>query len=169
MLSLEQCVADACVIIDLYTGNLLEILPGLSFRIVVPDLIVETELLEPRAQNLLDAGWVQAWEFPGEELSRIQDLRTEYRGLTVQDAAALYLAQSLKVPLLTRDKRLRCAAEQSGVAVLDTSWLLEEMLQQDLVRPSRIVLAVGLMEGRGNFLPRRETEQLLSRWGISGG
>ena len=164
--SLEQCVADTNVIIDLYAGDLLQVLPGLSFRIVVPDIIIENELLEPAGEDLLEKGWVEAWEFSGEELIKIQNLWGEYASLTVADVSALYLAILLKAPLLTRDKRLRRAANKHGITVLDTFWLLEEMLQQRLVRPSRIALALTLMETRGNFLPRQKTDEILSRWGI---
>ena len=149
----QQCVADADIIIDLYTGDLLEILPRLSFRILVPNLIVEHELLEPAGEDLLERGWVEAWDFPGEELIEIQRLWRDYPSLTLYDTSALFLAISLRIPLLARDKGLGRAAGQHGVTILDTFWLLEEMLQQRLVRPSRIVLAFSLMEARGNFLP----------------
>jgi predicted nucleic acid-binding protein len=161
---LEQCVADTSVIIDLYAGNLLEILPGLSFRIVIPDIIVENELLEPAGEDLLERGWVEAYEFSGKELIEIQSLWGQHSSLSLADVSALYLASSLKTILLTRDKRLRRDAGQHGVAVQGTLWLLEEILHQQLVRPSRIMLALTLMEARGNFLPRPGIDELLSRW-----
>jgi len=96
--SFEQCVADTNVIIDLHTGDLLELLPELSFRVIVPDIIVENELLEPAGEDLLEKGWVEACEFSGEELVKIQNLWGEYASLTVADVSALYLAISLDAP-----------------------------------------------------------------------
>lgn len=109
-----QVLADASVIIDLHKGDLLEAIGGLSFRVTIPDVIVEHELLQPGGKALLEAGWIDAREIPGDEVATVQAIQAKHRALTFYDASALYLAQTMAAPLLTRDKPLERAAKQYG-------------------------------------------------------
>ena len=73
----DYLVSDAGVISDLCAGNLLRLLPGLPFQIMMPDILVQGEFLEPIEEDLLEAGWLEPCELSGEDLERIIELRDQ--------------------------------------------------------------------------------------------
>ncbi|MCS2611015.1 PIN domain-containing protein [Halomonas dongshanensis] len=50
-------------------------------------------------------------------------------GVSSNDCFALALAQQERCPLLTGDQRLRSVAEQEGVVVMGTIWVIEQLVQ----------------------------------------
>jgi predicted nucleic acid-binding protein len=100
---------------------------------------------------------------PGEFRVEIIALRSGYSALSLNDVAAFVLARNLGVGLLTGDRRLRALAEQSGVEVHGTLWLLERMITHELIAPSQAVAALDAMLGAGSRLPAAEVQKFKRR------
>ncbi|NPV81898.1 MAG: hypothetical protein HPY52_16830 [Firmicutes bacterium] len=66
------------------------------------------------------------FELPGSQVLKVLELASKYRGPSRADLFALALAIALPGVLLISDKRLREAAENEGVPVHGTLWLLDE-------------------------------------------
>ena len=58
------------------------------------------------------------------------------------DHSALALAMQEKCPLLTGDKDLRTAAKSEGVEVHGTVWIIEELLNQKLIKQAKLGTAL---------------------------
>jgi hypothetical protein len=161
----DRYVVDADVVIDLDTGDLLDVLPGLPFSLVTPDLLAQHELLRLHSPSPLESGAIGTYEFTGADwMTEVVTLRRLYPGLGFFDVVALYLARLLRTCLLTRDIHLRTAASQEGVEVLDTFWLLEQMLECRLLTVSRLRIAIVRMALRDNYVPAADAQAFLDRW-----
>ena len=126
---------DAGVVFDFAAGDLLDALFRLPFAFCTPDLLT-VELKRPPATLLVQLG-LEVETMPGESLVEIIALRSGYSALSLNDVAAFVLARNLGVGLLTGDRRLRALAEQSGVEVHGTLWLLERMITHELIARRR--------------------------------
>ena len=65
----------------------------------------------------------------------------------------------LGASLLTGDRHLRAAAEQEGVPVHGTLWLLDEMVRLAVVSPRLAAQALERMLERGSRLPLDECQE----------
>jgi len=74
-----------------------------------------------------------------------------------------------RCPLLTGDKNLRKAADQEGVQVYGTIWLVSEMLQQKIIQLSIARKAFQKMKDAGSRLPWDDVDRLLNRSVLIGG
>ena len=67
--------------------------------------------------------------------------------------ALLVLAKQEQCPLLTGDKNLRKAAESEQVEVHGTLWVVNGLLQHQLITPDSARVAYQKMKAKGRRLP----------------
>lgn len=163
MVSIPQpCVVDANVLIDLYLSELLRELFNLSLDLVAPDVVI-TELLQPDAEEVLAYGLRQA-ELSGQQVEEVASLRSQYRRLSASDLSAFVLARSLNGTLLTNEGSLRRLAQQEELPVHGTLWLLDRMVEADVILPGRAAEALERMLSCGSRFPRAECKKRFQRW-----
>jgi len=163
MVSIPQSwVVDANVLIDLYLSELLRELFNLSLELVAPDVVI-AELLQPDAEEVLAYGLRQA-EFSGQQVEEVAFLRAQYRRLSVSDLSAFVLAKSLNGALLTNEGPLRRLAQQEGLPVRGTLWLLDRMVESHVISPGRAAEALKRMLSCGSRFPRAECKERFQRW-----
>ena len=130
----------------------------------VPDLLYESELKSFGGEDLRKRGLrVEALDSAGVALAI--NYRRSSPGLSLPDAFALALAKSNGWTLLTGDAGLRQVAEQEPVPCHGVLWLLDRMLEEDVV--PRHVLRAGLHAMSSHprcRLPRGEVQRRLRAW-----
>jgi len=72
------------------------------------------------------------------------------------------LAQQEGCPLLSGDKDLRDAAESEKLDVRGTLWIVEELLQHDLIDVGQALAAYDKMKAAGRRLPWAEAKRRLT-------
>ena len=162
----SRYVVDSSVLIDLHNGSILAEFFRLPMEISAPDLLVEEELVDPDRQTLTQLG-LEVLTLSDREVEEITQLAAQYRRVSTLDLAALVLARSLGAVLLTGDKHLRKAAEQEGVQVHGTLWVLRELIDRGLLVALRAAEALQQMLNQGSRLPPEECQELLKHWGWS--
>ncbi len=158
----SKYVVDTSLLIDLYIGKIIGQFFQLPYTFIAPDVII-AELHEPAGKLLIELG-LQQMELAGEEVLEVIQLRSRYPKPSVNDLFALILARLLKATLLTNDGNLRKAAEQEGIAVHGTLWVLDEMVQIKIISPLQAIEALQGMLNQGSRLPEDECEKRLSLW-----
>ena len=158
---MQLLVSDANVPIDMEHGNLTA--PMFSMKIVftVPDVLFEKEL-KARHSHLLDFG-LKIKSLSDEAVDKVMEFAAKYRQPSRIDLFALSLALAENCPLLTGDKNLRKAADQEGVRVHGTIWLVSEMLREKIIQPAVARTAFQKMRDAGSRLPWDEVGKLLER------
>lgn len=155
-------ISDANVLIDLEEGGLTVELFRLPYALTVPDILFIEEL-ELHHGHLVDHG-LQLRELTSDSMRYAQQLVRRYGGPSVNDCLALALAKQEACPLVTGDKRLRKAADQEQVEKRGTVWLLEQMLEHQLITVQQAEAARDLMRQAGSRLPWDKLDQLIDRF-----
>jgi len=156
------CVVDTSVLIDLNAGGVLYPVFRLPLTLVAPDTII-AELREPDGESLLGCGLTPI-ELTGPEVREVHRLASLYRSPSVNDLFALVAAKKLGATLLTSDRHLRKAAEQEGVTVRGTLWVLDEMVRVRLFPQRMVSQALRRIVEDGRRLPRHECEKRIRQW-----
>ena len=156
---MQLLVSDANILIDLEEGELLEQLFQLPYQFKVPDILFEEELRTNHA-HLADLG-LQVGELTADTMRDAFVLVQRYKDPSRNDCFALALARQEGCPLLTGDKALRKAAETEGTIVKGTLWVVEQMVQQNLIDCLLAHQAYDRMEQAGRRLPWSVARQRL--------
>jgi predicted nucleic acid-binding protein len=155
-------VVDTSVIVDLYAGGLLDELFRLPFRLLTADAIV-TELQVPDGQELAGQG-LAIGELSSAQVLEVYQLAGRYRRVSTNDLFALVLARSLHATLLTSDGHLIKAAQEQGVTVHGTLWILDQLVRAGLITPPAAAEGLQRMLATGSRLPHTECRRRLEKW-----
>ena len=98
------------------------------------------------------------------QVQEVASLVARHRRVSANGLFALVLARTLKVMLLTGDRRLRQIAAQQGVVVHGTLWVLDEMVRLKVIAPPQAAQALEQMLARGSRLPQAECQRRLQQW-----
>lgn len=159
MSPIQLLVSDANILIDLEEGLLLSDIFSLPYQFSTPDILFHDELEECHHQ-LVDMG-LKLGVLTSETLCYAEKLINTYSAPSRYDCFALALAKQEKCPLLSGDKRLRKAAENEGVIVKGTLWLVNELITQNIISISKAQEAFGRMQAADRRLPWDKVDLLL--------
>lgn len=155
------CVHDANILIDLAKSGLLEAYARLGWTTYVPDLVLSE--VKQEIGLWVRSRVLEVHSFESAELMAIVELQGRHsRKLSLPDTSALFLARSLKVPLLTGDGVLRNAAQTEGVPCHGFLWILDKLEVAEAPEFLAERLEAALVHGAR--LPISECERRLKRW-----
>jgi len=143
-------------------GQILIAVFSLPCELLAPDVIVG-ELREPDGRQLVEMG-LRSRELPGKQVMEVSRMAQLYRGPGRVDLFALALAKAESAVLLTGDRPLREAAENEGVVVQSTLWVLDQMYSLGLAQPPVLARSLKAMVEEGRRLPRNECERRIKKW-----
>lgn len=154
-------IIDASVLIDLEHGRVIRELFLLHHGWTAPDVvIVEVMELGP----VLTGHGLTVFQLQPEEVLEVGRLRQIYKGLSVADLSCLILAKSRNGILIAGDQALRRTAEQEGLRVRGTLWILDEMVNYKIFTGEQATDALQKMiRNRGRFPPEEVTKRI-KRW-----
>jgi len=157
----QQLINDANILIDIEVANLRQELFRLPYVFVVPDALFEEELRAHHAE-LLNLG-LQCVSLASGYMPRWEELVKRYGAHTsVHDCLALAVAEQERCPLLSGDRHLRQAAEQEGVEVRGTLWLIEEMVSHAVIDLARAYAVYDQLETAQRRLPFKQARTRLT-------
>lgn len=159
-------ITDANIWIDLYVGEILEKAFAMPSTFIAPDVIID-ELKEPCGQYLLALGLIKEI-LPGEGIEIVSYLAKCYPAPSRVDLFSLALAKTKNGLLLTGDKHLRKAAEKEKIRVHGTLWLLDRLVEKQVITSLQASSALKLMLQNSRRLPRSETMKRIKKWNQGG-
>jgi predicted nucleic acid-binding protein len=165
---MKLVVQDACIIIDLIEGSLLELWPGLGFETITSDLVVH-EIKDPEQKKAFDSfkskKGISIINLKAEELIEVVALqRTKGSGLTLSDCSALFLARKKDAILLTSDGMLRKKAERDHIEVRGLLWVLDSLIEAKLITSKNAASNLKRILDAGSRLPADECSKRFDAW-----
>lgn len=154
-------VSDANILIDMEEGGLLVYMFSLECKFIIPDILFVEELVEIHA-HFLDYGLEQR-TLSAESMLVAMEMMKFYRRPSRNDLFALALAKQEACSLLTGDKHLKMAAEEEGVNVHGTIWLVEELVKNGKITMFIAKAAYEKMEQSGRRLPWKKARERLEK------
>jgi predicted nucleic acid-binding protein len=158
----SRWVVDSTVLLDLATGELLDVALALPGEWETADA-VGRELLQPPVEVFLDAG-LRLVPLTGSQVLEVARLSEQHLQPSAADLSALVVARASGAILLTGDRALRRAAEREGVEVHGILWLLDMLVETDALTPENAAGALHKMLVAGARLPAAETRARLDGW-----
>ena len=156
------CVTDTNVWIDLRVGNLLDNVFELDARWLIPDL-VGSELGTERKELLVEWG-LEVRSLTGEEIEAVIRLNDAYSAPSRTDMATLIVARAEDGILVTGDGALREAAGEEDIEVHGTLWVVDALVDTEIVETAEAARALQLMMEADRRLPRDEVNQRVEAW-----
>ena len=160
---MKLLISDANIFIDMEAGGLVEAMFSLPETFVVPDILFREELAEYNPE--LPGLGLQVMSLTEEGVAESMRLRLVHKHPSQNDLFALALAKQESCPLLTGDRRLRKAAEQEGVELKGTLWLVERMVEEAIISVEGAAEAYEGMRREKRWLPWAEVTKQLKRLG----
>lgn len=158
---MQLLVSDANILIDMEEGGLLVSMFSLECKFIIPDILFVEELVEIHA-HFLDYGLEQR-ALSAESMLVAMKMMNSYRRPSRNDLFALALAKQEACSLLTGDKHLKMAAEEEGVNVHGTIWLVEELVKNGKITMLIAKAAYEKMEQSGRRLPWKKAMERLEK------
>ena len=120
-------ITDTNVFFDLMNIEALPEFFGLDFEICTTDFVVIEILRLEQAeqiQNFIRSKQLTVFNFSADEIEEVVNLKTKRTLRRIADKSVLWKALQLKCKLLTGDKSLRSEAEENGLEVHGSIWVV---------------------------------------------
>lgn len=161
--SRKACCIDTNILFDFITGNVFDRLLLLPYKFHTLDIMLEEISGTYSAEDLKQFGF-EIIGLDGDEVRQIDSLKRECIALSLEDVAVYFMSLKYRMMMLSNDGPLRELAESSHIEYHGTLWLLNELIQRDLLTPDEAAAALKSMLKKKRWLPRPECEALIKKW-----
>ena len=155
-------VTDTNIWIDLKNGNVLELVFDLPFHYIT-SVFAGEEIPREEWELLISLG-VEAHALTSEQISEVFQLRQDNHSVSPTDLSSFVLARDLSAILLNSDGPLRRLAENYGIEVHGVLWLLDELVEYQILPASQAASVLIRMRAKGARLPEEECKKRLRAW-----
>lgn len=164
---MKLIVTDTNVFFDMMSIEVLPDFFGLDFEICTTDFVVNEIIRIDQAeqiQNFIRSKQLTVYKLSSDEIEEVVNLKTKRNLRRITDKSVLWKALQLKCRLVTGDKNLRSEAEEQGLEVNGSLWVIRTLVETKIITP---VLAVGLLEKLttvNDSLPKEEIDKLIKKY-----
>jgi rRNA-processing protein FCF1 len=164
---MKLIVADTNVFFDMMSIEVLPDFFGLDFEICTTDFVVNEIIRIDQAeqiQNFIRSKQLTVFKLSANEIEEVISMKTKRNLRRITDKSVLWKALQLKCRLVTGDKNLRIEAEEQGLEVNGSLWVIRTLVETKIITP---VLAAVLLEKLtivNNSLPKEEIDRLIKKY-----
>ncbi|WP_228893991.1 PIN domain-containing protein [Pseudoduganella aquatica] len=155
-------ISDTNIWIDFRHAGLLEALFTLPFSLCCTDFVLN-ELNDFDHGDLVASG-LQVVELDEVSIVGLTALKALHNNSSLADVSCYHLAKQTGFPLLTGDGQLRKQAEKDGLQVHGAMWLLDQLVELDLISPHQAHASLTAMLAANARLPKAECAMRLQAW-----
>ncbi|AZF40109.1 hypothetical protein C4J88_5376 [Pseudomonas sp. R4-39-08] len=155
-------ISDTNIWIDFRNAGLLDHMFRLPFTLCCTDFVMHELEDFPRDELLARGLLVESFDDKG--VRKLVELKVEHNNSSLADVSCYLLAQATGRPLLTGDGKLRRQAIRDGLQVHGALWLLDLMVDYQVINTRDAAMALDNMLTGGARLPASECQTRLSTW-----
>ncbi|MEP7267593.1 MAG: hypothetical protein ABI844_08185 [Saprospiraceae bacterium] len=159
-------ITDTNVFFDLINMEALPDFFGLDFEICTTDFVVNEILHLEQAeqiQNFIRSKQLTVFNFSSDEIDEVVNLKTKRMLRRIADKSVLWKALQLKCPLLTGDKSLRNEAEENGLEVHGSIWIVKLLVDAKILSAVKGIELFEKLKIVNDSLPKEEIEKLIRK------
>jgi rRNA-processing protein FCF1 len=164
---MKLVVNDTNILIDLVELGLLEEFSKLEFELHTIDLIIN-ELEKPGQKASIDAfvgrGLLVVASLKSEEYMFIAQKMASTVGLSFEDCAVWYYAETHKGILLTGDAKLRSSAQKAKLEVKGILFVFDQLVESEIVTKSFAASKLEELLCLNPRLPISEVRKRINQW-----
>lgn len=155
-------VSDTNIWIDFERAGKLQLLFRLPYQFSTTDFVA-AELGNEVCTNLIALG-LSVISLDSAGILELQQLKLELRNPSLADLSCYYVAKRDGSTLLSGDRKLREAAQAANIEVFGVLWLLDRLIEyQILPAPNAADALEAILKANGR-LPANECAVRLKRW-----
>lgn len=158
---MQLYISDANIFIDLDVCDLLSKMFDLPYTFAVPDVLYMEELEEQHGD--LPGYGLQIRKLSTESITFAIELAERYSGPSFNDLFAFILAKQEACPLITGDLQLRKLAEEEGIELRGTIWIVEQMIEAGIVSCDEAQTAFDIMKRQDRRLPWDKAGEMIGK------
>lgn len=161
---MKYIVTDTNIFLDMLGIGALTMLFELEMNIGTTDFVVQEIIKADQAkelQHFINKGNLSVFSFPAEELQQILTLKTKRNLRRIADKSVLWKALQLKCRVLTGDKNLRKEAEEQGLDVSGSLWVISTLVSSGKVKSTEGIAMLQKLKQINSSLPAAEIDKLM--------
>lgn len=159
-------ITDTNVFFDLMNIEALPEFFGLDFEICTTDFVVNEILRLEQAEqihNFIRSKQLTVFSFSSDEINEVVNLKTKRMLRRIADKSVLWKALQLKCKLLTGDRSLRNEAEENGLEVHGSIWVVMMIVDAKLLSAEKGIELYEKLKIVNDSLPKEEIEKLIKK------
>lgn len=159
-------ITDTNVFFDLMNIEALPEFFGLDFEVCTTDFVVSEILRLEQAeqiQSFIRSKQLTVYSFSADEIDEIVNLKTKRVLRRIADKSVLWKALQLKCELLTGDKNLRTEAEENGLNVHGSIWVVMKIVEAKLLSAAKGIELFEKLKAVNDSLPKDEIDKLIKK------
>lgn len=157
-------VKDANIIIDIIDLGLYQSIFKLKFKFITSDIIVSEIKRNDQADIIKKMDKLEIVKFDEQDLIQIINYSNKTKQLSFADCSVIYLSKKENAILLTGDKAVRNFAEGNGIKCHGILWLINQMVENDVITKEQAIQNLNELKYRNNRLPKLEIDNLIDRY-----
>jgi predicted nucleic acid-binding protein len=159
-------ITDVSVLFDLFQINLLNEFFELDFEIcttifVYNEIVSQEQLIEFEQFKLSKK--LTVLELPSNEIEEVVIFKTKRNLKSIPDKTILWKAIQLNCPLLTCDCKLKKEANDNGIEVHGSIWVLTELERQKIIEKQQTVQLLEQLKVTNSRLPFIEIDKIIRK------
>ena len=163
---MKVAITDASVFFDLYKIELLPEFFGLDIEIYTTDFIFN-EILQSDERVLFEtfcrSNQLKIIIIDELEREQISVMDLKYSNSSIADRTAIFKARQMNCILLTCDKKLKKEAEYLNLEVHGSIWIIDQLINNNLLENVRALRAFELLKATNAWLPVSEINIRIDR------
>ncbi|MBN2524435.1 MAG: hypothetical protein JXB24_14270 [Bacteroidales bacterium] len=159
-------ITDTNVLFDVIKIGALPEFFRLDFDICTTIFVIEEIKPFPQREQVetfIRSKQLTVFGFSAEDVESIAnfDIGQELKRFT--DKSVIWKSLELKYPMLTGDKKMKEVAEKLGREVHGSIWIIDELLNNNLISPSKTLELLKQLLATNSWLPRNEIEKRINK------
>lgn len=163
---MKLIVTDTNVFFDMMSIEILPDFFGLEYEICTTDFVVnEIERIDQaeQIQNFIRSKQLTVYKLTSNEIEEVVNLKTKRNLRRITDKSVLWKALQLKCRLITGDKNLRLEAEEQGLKVNGSIWVLRTLIETNIISVIKGVELLEKLKEINNSIPKEEIDRLIKK------
>lgn len=164
---MKLIVTDTNVFFDMMSIEVLPDFFGLDFEICTTDFVVNEIIRIDQAeqiQNFIRSKQLTVYKLTSDEIEEVVNLKTKRNLRRITDKSVLWKALQLKCRLVTGDKNLRSEAEEQGLEVNGSLWVIKTLVETKIIAPTFAAELLEKLKTVNDSLPKEEIDKMIKKY-----
>ena len=163
-IGVKLIITDTNIFFDIISVGALPEFFSLEYEICTTVFVIEEIIRSEQREQIevfIRAKEINVIEFSAEEIDEIEGFRTEKNFKGITDKSVLWKSLKLGCPLLTGDRKLRMEAENQGVEVHGSIWVITSLVEGGLIDRIKGIELLESLKEVNSSLPYEEIDKLI--------
>ncbi len=159
-------ITDTNVMFDLIKIGALPEFFSLNFEICTTVFVIE-EIKPPEQKEMVEtfirAKKLTVYDFSCEDIEDVLNYDACRTLKRLTDKSVIWKCHLLDCPMLTGDRKMREIAEEIGIEVRGSIWVIDELLQNEMITPENAITLFEKLMVTNSRLPKNEIEKRINK------